>query len=277
MSSKKVISNISNLTANLKQIKNYLTNEKHLNRKDLLSFSDLLDDILQSSNKISETSKNIFTKAAAINISNSVKDYFSEIEQIETQRHLDDDDILKDIYQISFKEDYLALNFFDLMPEDIEMILFSLDEELKNVEKKKPYNASVINPIIEKVKRKLIDLHFRFDFPIVEELDENKNSYAHRLILYATELKDINPKKAKVLIDKIDEMLDLVWIAKMFMYSDFEKAKNLYNNLDENTKNRVEKLLWRAKGESFQKINKNKKQIISKALMNFVAEKIINE
>ena len=274
MSSKKVISRISNLTANLNQIKNYLENEKNLSRKDILSFSDLLDEILQRSNKISEKSKNIFTKDAAINISNSVKDYFSEIEQIENQRHLDDDDILKDIHQISFKEDYLALNFFDLMPEDIEIILSSLDEELKNVEKKKPYNASVINPIIEKVKRKLIDLHFRFDFPIIEELDENKNSYAHRLILYATELKDINPKKAKVLIDKIDEMLDLVWIAKMFMYSDFEKAKNLYNNLDEKTKTRVEKLLWRAKGETFQKIDKNKKQIISKALMNFVAEKI---
>ena len=131
-----------------------------------------------------------------------------------------------------------------------------------------------MSPIIQRIQKKLIDLHFRFDFPIIEELDENKNSFAHRLLMAANEIRDINPKKAEILVRKIDELLDLVWISKMFMYGDFLKAKHYFDKLDKKTKNRVEKLLWRMKGDISKKINDEKKLDLSIALMRFVSEEI---
>lgn len=274
MNNKKTISKISELTSTLKEVKSLLENEKDLCRKDVLMFSDILDELICTSFKINEKSKNIFTKASIMNIETSIEDAFSKIAEIENTRHIDDDEILKDIHQISFTEDSLELNFFELLPSDIEMILSSLDEEILKVLEKTPYNQRLINPIIEKIQKKLINLHFRFDFPIVEELDENKNSYAHRLMIVANEMRNIDPKKAEILVGKIDELLDLVWIAKMFMYGDFSKAKGYFEKLDNNTKSKVEKLLWRLKGESFKKITDEKKSEVSTALMSYVSEEI---
>ncbi|NGX34061.1 MAG: hypothetical protein K1060chlam1_00408 [Candidatus Anoxychlamydiales bacterium] len=274
MDNKKNISKIYELTSTLKEVQSGLDNEENLCRKDILMFSDILDEITLTSFKINEKSKNIFTKASYMNIKSNIENVYLKIADIEEKRHLDDDEILKDIHQISFQEDYLELNFFDLLPSDIEMILNALDEEIKNILAKKPYNQRLMNPIIEKVQKKLIDLHFRFDFPIIEELDENKNSYAHRVIIAANEIRDNHPKKAEILIRKIDALLDLAWIAKMFMYSDFSKAKSYFEKLDRKTKDRVEKLLWRMKGDISKKRNDEKKIDVSKALMRFVSEEI---
>lgn len=274
MNNKKIISKISDVTATIKQVQSQLENDKILCRKDVLMLSDILDEISLTSLKIQEKSKNIFTKASYMNINTTIENVYSKIAEIEEKRHLDDDGILKDIHQISFKEDYLELNFFDLLPSDIELILSSLDEEIKKVLEKVPYNQRVISPILEKVQKKLFELHFRFDFPIIEELDENKSSFAHRLLMVANEIKNVNPKKAGFLENKIDELLDLVWIAKMFMYGDFSKAKSHFDKLDKKTKNKVEKLLWRMKGDTIEKINLEKKMDVSRALMDFVSQEI---
>jgi len=270
VNNKKTISKISELTATIKEIKNNL-NDNKICRKDVLMFSGILDEISNTSLKIQEKSKNIFTKSSLMNISNTIENLYFQISEIEEKRHLDDDKILKDIHEISFKEDYLELNFFELLPSDIEMILNSLDDEIKNVLAKIPYNQRLMIPIIQGIQKKLIDLHFRFDFPIIEELDENKNSFAHRLIIKANEIKDKNPKKSELLVKKIDELLDLVWIAKMFMYGDFTKAKSHFDKLDKKTKNRIEKLLWRMKGDISKKIQKID---VSTALMMYVSEEI---
>ncbi|NGX49127.1 MAG: hypothetical protein K940chlam5_00723 [Candidatus Anoxychlamydiales bacterium] len=266
----KSISKISELTSTIKEIKTSLK-DKEICRKDVLMFSDILDEISLTSLKIQEKSKNIFTKASVMNITNTIENVYSQIAEIEEKRHLDDDKILKDIHEISFKEDYLELNFFDLLPSDIELILSSLDDEIRGVLAKTPYNQRLMSPIIQRIQKKLIDLHFRFDFPIIEELDENKNSFAHRLLMAANEIRDIKPKKAEILVRKIDELLDLVWISKMFMYGDFTKAKYHFDKLDKKTKNRVEKLLWRMKGDISKKI---KKIDVSIALMRYVSEEI---
>ncbi len=271
MNNKKTISKISELTSIINEIKFQLENEKALCKKDILMFTDILDEITTTSLKIHEKSKNIFTKISIKNITTTIENMYSQIADIEEKRRLDDDEILKDIHEISFKEDYLELNFFDLLPSDIEMILNALDEEIKKVVSKTPYNQRLINPIIERIQKKLADLHFRFDFPIIEELDENKNSFAYRLISMANEIKDVNPKKAQILIRKVDELLDLVWLAKMFMYGDFSKAKCHFDKLDKKTKNKVEKLLWRMKGSMFEKA---KRTDLSIALMNYVSEEI---
>lgn len=274
MINKKTISKISGLTFTMKEINSQLQDEKNLCKKDILMISDILDEIHQTLYKIQNKSKNIFTKASFMNIADNIENIYSKIAQIEEKRHLDDDEILRDIHSISFTEDYLELNFLELLPSDIELILYSLDEDLQNVLKKKPYNRRLIEPIIEKVQKKLFDLHFRFDFPIVEELDENKDSFAHRLIMAANEIKEINPKKADFLTNRVDKLLDLVWIAKMFMYGDFLKAKSHFDKLDSKTKNSLEKLLWRIKGDTLKKINSDKKVEISKALMNLISQKI---
>ena len=267
------ISKISEITSTIKEIKTHLKDNK-ICRKDVLMFSDILDEISITSYKINEKSKNIFTKASLMDLTNTIENVYSQIAEIEEKRHLDDDEILKDIHEISFKEDYLELNFFDLLPSDIEMILSSLDVEIRGILAKTPYNQRLMNPIIQRIKKKLIDLHFKFDFPIIEELDENKNSFAHRLIIMANEIKDKNPKKSEILVKKVDELLDLVWIAKMFMYGGFSKAKYHFDKLDKKTKNRVEKLLWRMKGDISKKIDDEKKIDVSIALMRYVSEEI---
>ncbi len=274
MKNKQTISKINELSSNIKEISNHLFEEKELNKSDILTITDILDEIEITSEKIQNKSKNIFMKAGAQNISSDVKNLYGRIEEIENKRHLDDEEILSKLYEISYKEDYLDLNFFHLSPYDIELILSALNEEIKEILNQKPFNERVINPIIEKIKNKLVDLNFRYDFPIVEELDENKNSYAHRLILMANEIKEKNPKKAQLLTNKIDDLMDLVWISKMFIYGDSKRAQKLFDKLNSDLKEKIEKTIWRVKSETLNKINEENIWILPAALMNYVAEEI---
>ena len=272
MGNKKNILNINELSHTLKEIKNHLIDEKTLNKTDVLTIADLLDEITLTSLKIQGKSKNIFAKTGAKSISDRVENMFSRIEEIEDKRHLDDEEILKILHQISFKIDYLELNFSNLTFDDIEAILIQSDEELNSIDSKKPYDDRIIAPMLKSIKRKLVDLHFRYDFPIIEELDENKSSYAHRLVLMANDEK--NPKKAEFLINKIDDLMDLVWISKMFLYGDLNKAKNLFARIDEKTKHKIEQIIWKLKGQSLDVIKEENKWELPSALMSFVADEI---
>nr|NGX32697.1 hypothetical protein [Candidatus Anoxychlamydiales bacterium] len=51
-------------------------------------------------------------------------------------------------------------------------------------------------------------------------------------------------------------------------------AKYHFDKLDKKTKNRVEKLLWRMKGDISKKIDDEKKIDVSIALMRYVSEEI---
>lgn len=272
MNSKQTISKISELSATLREIKSHLVDDKELNGSDILTITDVLDEIEDTTQKINDKSQNIFMKAGAKSISDNVKDLFGRIEEIENNKLVQDEEILKKLYEISFKEDYLELNFFYLNPCDIETILIELDNEMDSVLLKKPFNEKVISPIIDRIKSKLVDLHFRYDFPIVEELDENKNSYAHRLVLAADEIKEKNPKKAKYLIEKIDDLMDLVWISKMFMYGDVDKAQSLLDRLNNGLKGKVKEIIRKVKKENAHQIKE--KWMIPAALMNYVEKKI---
>jgi hypothetical protein len=274
MNNKQTISKINKFSSILKEIKVQLINEDELNISDVLIFNDILDEIQLTNQKIQDKTKNIFMKAGSQNISDDVKDLYGRMEEIENKRLLQDEEILTKLHEILFKEDYLELNFFHLNPEDIEMILTFLDDEINDILVKKPFNEQIINPIIDEIKRKLVNLHFRYDFPIIDELDEAKNSYAHRIILMANEIKETNPKKAAFLINKIDQLLDLVWLSKMFIYGDIKKAQSLFDKLDKDLKNKIEKFVWRAKGNTLKQINTDKKWLLPIALMGYVAEKI---
>lgn len=273
MKNKQTISKINELSSNIKQISNQLFDEKELNKSDILTITDILDEIDITSLKIKNKSSNIFMKAGAQNISSDVKNIFGRIEEIENKRTIDDQEILSKLYEISYKEDYLELNFSNLNPEDIELMLIGIEEEINEILTQKPFNERVINPIIEKIKSKLIDLHFRYDFPVIEELDENKNSYAHRLILMANDIKEKDPQKAELLINKIDELLDLVWLSKMFIYGNFERAQDLFEKANPQLKEKIEKTIWRVKGQTSQ-VDEDKKWIIPAALMNYIADEI---
>jgi len=273
MKNKQTIFKINELSFNLKKIEKKLFNDNELNESELLIITESLDEINLTSQKTQNECKNIFLKEGVVNICDDIKNLYGRIEEIEDKRHLKDDGILSKLYEISFKEDYLELNFSNLNPCDIEMILNVLDEEINDILNQKPFNEQIINPIVEKIKNKLIDLHFRYDFPIVEELDENKNSYAHRLILMANEIKEKDPKMAKVLINKIDDFMDLVWISKMFLYKDSEKAQRFFEQLNPDIKEKIEKIIWQIKGENLNKIN-DKKFILPAALMNYIADEI---
>jgi len=90
----------------------------------------------------------------------------------------------------------------------------------------------------------------------------------------ANELKQSNPKKANLLIQKIDELLDLVWISKMFLSGNINKAQNLFDKLDSQLKNKIKKIIWRAKGESLFQLEEEKQWIMPAALMNYVSEQV---
>jgi len=274
MGKTKTISKINELSSRIKEIKTHLGNDQDLNTSDVLTITDILDEVSDTTEKICTKTKNIFSKAGAQNITSSVQALFGRIEEIENKRHQDDEEILTQVHQIAYKEDYLELNFSHLSAYDIEGVLSGLDDEIEAILEKKPFNERLINPLIQKIQNKLIDLHFRYDFPIVEELDENKNSYAHRLMLMASELKKTNPKKAILLMQKIDEMMDLVWISKMFVYGKIDKAQNLYDKLDEKIKNKIEKIIWRVKGATLSQMEEEKKWVLPAVLMNYVADQI---
>ncbi|NGX28257.1 MAG: hypothetical protein K940chlam1_00432 [Candidatus Anoxychlamydiales bacterium] len=268
------IYNIHELSSTLKEIKKHLIDENQLNKSDILTIADMLDEITETSMKIQEKSKNIFAKAGASNISNRVENMFSRMQEIEDSRHMDDEKILKTLHQMSFKIDYLELSFSNLAFDDIETILMQLDEQVESIDQTKPYDDRFILPMIKTIKQKLVDLHFRFDFPIVEELDENKSSYAHRLVLMASEMQKKDPKNAEFITNKIDDLMDLVWISKMFMYGDLKKAKNLFEKVDEKTKQKINQIIWKLQGERFDMIKEDNKWILPSALMSFVASEI---
>lgn len=274
MANKQTISKISELSSNIKEITNNLFDEKSLSKSDILTITDALDEIKQTSLKIQNKSTNIFLKAGAKNICSDIKNLYGRIEEIEQNRQQKDGEILNKLYEISYKEDYLALNFFYLSPYDIEVILAFLDEEISEVSNQKPFNEKIINPLIEKVKNKFIELHFRYAFPIVEELDENNNSYAHRLTLLADEIKEKNPKKAQLLTNKIDELLDLVWLSKMFIYGDFERAQVVFEKINPKLKKQIMQIVWKVKGQHLNEIKQDNKWLIPAALMNYVSDVI---
>jgi len=268
------IYNINELSHTLKEIRNHLIDENGLNKSDVLTIADMLDEITVTSLKIQEKSKNIFAKTGARSITDRVENMFLRIEEIEGKRHLDDEEILKALHQISFKIDYLDLNFSNLAFDDIEVILMQINEKMQSMEQKNPFNDRLINPMLKSMKQKLRDLQFRYDFPIIEELNENQSSYAHRLVLMANEMQTKNPQKAKVLINKIDDLMDLVWISKMFMYGDLNKAKALFEKVDTKTKQKIEQIIWKLQGESLDMIKEENKWILPSALMSFVANEI---
>lgn len=274
MKNKQTISKIRELSSNIKEISNQLFDEKDLNNSDILTITDILEELDQTSQKIQNKSKNIFMKAGAQNISSDIKNIYGKIEEIENKRLLEDEEILIKLHEISYKQDYLELNFSHLNPNEVEMFLESLDEEIEEILSQKPFNENLINPIIDKIKRKIKDLHFRYDFPIIDELDENKNSYAHRLVLLANELKEKDPKKAQFIISKIDELLDLVWISKMFMYGNINNAQNFFDKLNSPIKDKILKAIWKVKGTNLNQLEDDKKWILPLALMNYVADEI---
>lgn len=274
MKNKQTISKIKQLSSIIKNLTENLSDDKELNTSDILNMSDMLDEVEITSKKIQNKSNNIFLKAGAQNICLDIKKIYGRIEEIENKRLADDEEILTKLYEVSFKLDYLDLNFHNIIPQDIEVMLEALNEEFQYILLQKPYNEKIINPIFEKIKNKLIDLNFRSDFPIVEELDENKNSYAHRLILIADDLKEKNPKKALNLTNQIDELMDLVWLSKMFIYGNFEKAQYLFDKINPILKEKIAQIIWRVKGENLNALSNDKKWLVPAALMNYVADVI---
>lgn len=273
MKNKQTIFKIKELSSNIKAITGNLSEEKELNKSDILTICDLLDEIQQISQRIHDKSGNIFMKASAQNIRGDVKTLYGRIEEIENNRQLEDEEILGRLHEMSYREDYLELNFFSLNPYDIEIILACLEEEIEEASRQKPFDEQVIGPLMDRVKRKFSDLRFRHEFPIVEELDENKDSYARRLVLRANEIKQKNPRKARLLINKVDELMDLVWLSKMFIFGNFERASSLFEKINPKLKEKIRQIIWRVKGEDLNKLQ-DKKWILPAALMNHVADEI---
>ncbi|MFA6119295.1 MAG: hypothetical protein WCT85_02840 [Parachlamydiales bacterium] len=270
MGNKKTIFKIEDIYSKINYIKKNLYNAKNLNVSDVLNYTDNLDQLSLTSIKINDQSKNVFMKNSIKNIEEDIHKIFGTIEEIESSRQIDDDEILNRLHRLLYLEDYLELRFFSINSSEIETILAFIEDELSDISKEKAFNNFLIDPIIDEIKSKLQNLKFRFDFPIVEELNEKKPSYAHRILIEACDLKSKDPEKSNILIKKIDDLSDLVWLAKMFMYKDFDKALHIFDKLDERLKDKIKKNIWKISGEQ-NRIIKNK---YSSALMEYVAEEI---
>ena len=91
--------------------------------------------------------------------------------------------------------------------------------------------------------------------------------------MMASEVMEKNPKKAGMLTNKVDELIDLVWLSKMFIYGNFERAQDLFEKINPKLKEKIKQIIWRVKGGDLNKLQE-KRWILPAALMNHVADEI---
>ncbi|MBN2479983.1 MAG: hypothetical protein JXA94_07125 [Parachlamydiales bacterium] len=267
------LSRISNYSAQLSQVREVLENGE-ISSLDTLQVTDAIDAVAEGSLRIQKEAANQFSRLGADRLMRTCEDLTQKIAKIEEKRQSDDEELLQKFHTVAYQIDMLAINFFKLTPYEIENCLTGLDFSLDDIKKSHPYNVAIFHPQIIEAQNKLNDLHFRYDFPIVEELNPNQYSFAHRTLLEVDRCKDF--VKAKELRQNLKDLNFLTKIARAYAYADQKKADLLFESLDLNTKNEIEHLVWQHSAKTIEalKNDPDKKDILSAVLMNIVASRI---
>ncbi|NGX56297.1 MAG: hypothetical protein K1060chlam5_00535 [Candidatus Anoxychlamydiales bacterium] len=259
------LNNINNAFYFLNDINNFLDSKYLLNSHQIINIQDELNQIRFVSNKI---------KKSVVNekINKQILQTYEKIEELENIRIIDDEILLEEIHKLLLAIDILTISFEHLSYENIEKCLDILDQKYDDLLHIRAFNQKYIDTMFLRAKNKLDDIHFRVEFPIVEELDENKDSFSHRAILETKKNKD----KQKVIKKKLEEFNKLIEIAKNFMYVSNSNIDFIFNNLNQNIQKKIEQNVFQIANKNIKNLKSNKNEIISKAIMMYIANEINN-
>jgi hypothetical protein len=176
------------------------------------------------------------------------------------------------MHRLLLSIDMLSIHFSKISYLEIEKCLDMLDQKYDDLLHIRAFDQKIIENLFKLAKEKIDNLKFRFCFPIVEELNENKDSFAHRALL-----KNQNDsKKLKNIKNKLKLFKNLSEIAKEFLYKDDKKAFLKFNNLCSDVKNKIKKNIFDISFKKIDDLNMNKNEIIAKSIMKFISNEINN-
>ena len=237
----------------------------------LFEINSKISDLANEAIDLQGKAKDNFSKASLNDLNISIETLAKDIESLKVEKNEKDNELLEKIHVLAYQIDNLILNFFSIAASDIEEKIYQLDEMLDEIKSKKAFNSDFFTSQIENQEKKLKDVHFRYDFPIVEELDEKQESYASRLIQMSKDEKSLKENK-----DKINFLTNLANIAKMYLYFNEKKADKLFEKLDINTKEKISFYCFRHTGKTIDRLGSDKKEVIASLLMHFIENEINN-
>jgi hypothetical protein len=268
------LNKLNNLNFVLKDINNLLDSKCLLNLSQIIHIQDELNQIELNSNQIkikSKNKKNIVLKKNN-KILNQIINIYQKIEEIENIRIVDDEFLLKEMHKLLLSIDMLSIHFSKITYSEIEKCLDLLDQKYDDLLHIRAFNQNFIGNLFKLAKDKLDNLKFRFNFPIVEELNENKDSFAHRAIFNnKNDNKKLNYIKNKLLLFK-----NLSEIAKEFLYKDDEKASLKFKNLCSHVKSKIKENVYEISFKKIKDLNMNKNEILANAIMKHISQEINN-
>jgi hypothetical protein len=279
------MTNVSKNTAKLYQIGQEVSkitsalqeaeSSQKITQKKIASITDSLFEVCKGSEKVAIASRDVvFLRQNAENLLDTGRSLAGRLQVLEGRMLEKDLDLLEGVENVSKELSKLLLEKRYLPYEVLAERISFYANELNVLSKENQFNHDVLDSSIHTAYEKLYDLHFRYEYPIVEELEVNplQQTFASKSL------------KTKESLKLLQDMKELVSIAKEMTYFDVREAVSKYDNLSDKSKIAIDQILWQLGSFGYKDLREDifvhrdvgSRQALTKAVMMYVSSSLNN-
>jgi len=222
--------------------------KQKITQKKIASITDSLQMVCEGSEKVARASKDIiFVKKNAENLLDQGRSLAGRLQLLEKKMLEKDLALIEDVEDVSKELSKLLLEKRYIPYETLAEKIYFYAGTLNVLSKENQFNTSVLGNSIHLAYEKLYELHFHYEYPIVEELEINplQQTFASKCL------------KTKHGLEVLEQMKKLSSIAKELTYFDVKEAVLKYDKLSNETKIAIDQFLWQLGSSSFKDLRED--------------------